>query len=144
MFRILQAGYQLTLAPQPYTVRYKRHSGQISDIPLSEFLYTSIPLRSRIVKYLLANPALVDNKTVDYVVALYKLYTRLRWRHPVYARQLKKENIDPVIKSSIHRSNLMLQWFRLKSDLYVSYRMVKKAIGWRGLLGKISGMRQQS
>lgn len=142
MFRLLVAGYQSEIAPRAYTIKCRRPSGQISDIPYSEILLSSLALRSRILHHALSSPE-IDRETMYFLFTKYFWrYTRLRVRRPDYALQIKQEYVKKLITPRIRRKYPLLYIIESRSDLYALYKQSKAAFGTRGLLGKIIGHRK--
>ncbi len=139
MFRMLVAGFKGVIAPVAHTIKCKRSSGQISDIPYPDILVSSLALRSRILHHALSDPEM-DLETLHYLFNKYFLrYTRLRVRRPDYAAQVKQRYFKKVITPAIKRKYPYIYLLQARCDLYAFYKQSKAVLGKRGLLGKLIG-----
>lgn len=139
MFRVLSEGYQGAVAPEVHTIKQERAAGQITDTSYVEYLLSSFPMRYRILQYALRHPE-IDDDTIRYFFKMYyRFYSRLRVRSADDAIYVRKQFFDPLMTSTVIKRYPSIRYFRLRSGIYAVLKHLKKLIGRRGVLGKLSG-----
>jgi glycosyltransferase involved in cell wall biosynthesis len=134
MFRLLQVGYKAIAAPQAYkayTIKRKRKSGQITDIPYSEILLSSLEFRSSILEYALDNQNFNKKIVYIYLREFFRRYTRLKVRRPDYARQIEKKFMTPLLSHKVCKKYPLIYWLKFKSLIFIRYKWLKAKYGIR-------------
>lgn len=134
MYRLLNAGFVASIAPEPLTIRRHRDKGQISSTPYAEFLNTAIPVRTKVLRHIIEQQYLEPKEMRSVFTTYYRLYTHLKIRRPELARKIDKQWIAPTITPLLKRKYPIIYWLEFQSGLISASRVIKGFLGRRGLL----------